>query len=305
MKKINVVIFGHGSLSIWLAKYILNSEKYKLILIIATKDESIFDFSLKRWCYDNKIYHTQNIKQILKHKNLDLGISVHYNEIIPGKIIDKFRVIINLHNSLLPTFRGVNPVNWAFKLKKPIGITLHKINEEIDSGEIYYKKKIFTQKTIFKNNLECLKKAIIILKKFLKKYPITNGKNIDFTKKYFSKKNSIKLGKYRYINQKRSLYKIYGNYLFAKPKVKKSFLLIFNDNLPKKFGTIFKNKYNVLMLSDKKIQSTKNFIIQDNVKIFDSIYKKLLFNKVYFNRIYIQPSLLKKYNLSKFKKFIN
>jgi folate-dependent phosphoribosylglycinamide formyltransferase PurN len=305
VKKINVVIFGHGSLCVWLAKYILKSEKYKLILIIVTKHESLFDFSLKRWCIDNKISYTQNLKKILKYKDLDLGISVYYDKIIEGKIINKFKIIINLHNSLLPTFRGVNPVNWAFKLNKPIGITLHKINKEIDSGEIYYRKKIFSKKTIFENNIECMKKTIIIFKKFLKKYPSINGKNINSIKKYFSKKDSIKLGKYKYSNQKKSLYKIYGNYIFKKTKKKKSLLMIFNNDLPKKFAVVYKTYRNILILSDKKIQSTKNFLILDNIKKFEPVYKKLLLNKVYFNKIYIQQNLLKKFNLSKFKKFIN
>ena len=201
MKKINVVIFGHGSLCIWLARYILKSKKYKLILIVVTKNESIFDLSLKRWCIDNKVYYTTNLKKNLEYKDLDLGISVYYDKIIEDKIINQFKIIINLHNSLLPTFRGVNPVNWAYKLNKPIGVTLHKINKEIDTGKIFYRKKIFTKKTIFENNIECMKEAKIILKKFLKKYPNINGKNIDHTKKYFSKKDSIKLGRYKYANQ--------------------------------------------------------------------------------------------------------
>jgi len=55
IKKIDVVIFGHGSLAIWLSKYIKNSKKYKLQHVIATRTESIFDFSLKNWCLNNKI----------------------------------------------------------------------------------------------------------------------------------------------------------------------------------------------------------------------------------------------------------
>ena len=76
MKKISVVIFGHGSLCIWLSKYILKSNKYELKYVITSKDESIFDLSLKRWCKYNKIKSSENIN-ILKRKKFNLGISIY------------------------------------------------------------------------------------------------------------------------------------------------------------------------------------------------------------------------------------
>ena len=303
MKKINVVLFGHGSLCILIAKYIMFSSRYKLDSIIISKEESIFDVSLKRWCLENKINHTQNINSLIKKKN-DLGISVLYDQIISEKIIKKFKTIINCHYSLLPNFRGVNPVHWAFKLKKPIGVTLHKIGSRIDCGEVYLKKKITNKKTILENYLECSKQAFFLYKKFLKNYPKCTVQNTSNSKIYYSKEDAKKLGKYRYINQNKNLYKVYANYIFSNPKVLKSFLIIFNKNLPKEVLKIINKKNNVLVLSDKKISIKKEFVIIDQLNDFYLIYKKLILNKIYFNKIYIQSELLKKNNLSYFYKLL-
>lgn len=304
MKKINVVIFGHGSLCIWLAKYIKSSNKYKLHSVIVPKMESIFDLSIKNWCLHNKINTSENIKT-LKNKNFDLGISIYYNNLIENSVIKKFNNIVNLHNSLLPQFRGVNPINWAIKLKKPVGITLHKIEKKIDNGQIIYSKKIKQQNNIFKDSLECKRQGIILLKKFLKDYPKIKYFNIGTSKKYYSLKKAKQLGIYRYLNQKKSIYKIYGNFLFHKFKKNKSSLFIFNGNLPADFYKDFKKKYHIFLVSDKTIRLNKDCVIRDKVKNFENIYEKLTLNKIYFDKINIQSNLMKKYNLCKFKSLLN
>ncbi|MFD6989034.1 methionyl-tRNA formyltransferase [Streptomyces sp. NPDC059943] len=44
---------------------------------------------------------------------------------------------INVHTSMLPKYRGPIPVNWAIRNgDREIGVTVHRMNEEFDSGEI-------------------------------------------------------------------------------------------------------------------------------------------------------------------------
>ncbi|MET4925304.1 formyltransferase family protein [Streptomyces sp. PSRA5] len=44
---------------------------------------------------------------------------------------------INVHTSMLPKYRGPIPVNWAIRNgDSEIGVTVHRMNEEFDSGEI-------------------------------------------------------------------------------------------------------------------------------------------------------------------------
>ncbi|MCM8771228.1 MAG: methionyl-tRNA formyltransferase, partial [Candidatus Omnitrophica bacterium] len=50
---------------------------------------------------------------------------------------------INLHASLLPKYRGAAPINWAIiKGEKETGISIIKMNQYMDAGEIILQKKI-------------------------------------------------------------------------------------------------------------------------------------------------------------------
>ena len=58
--------------------------------------------------------------------------------ILKPKFLSEFKnKIINLHQSLLPSFPGLNSIERAFNKKVKItGCTVHWVNEEIDGGEI-------------------------------------------------------------------------------------------------------------------------------------------------------------------------
>ena len=46
--------------------------------------------------------------------------------------------ILNLHNSPLPKYRGVSPINWALKNGERVhGVSIHEITPGIDDGPIY------------------------------------------------------------------------------------------------------------------------------------------------------------------------
>ena len=61
--------------------------------------------------------------------------------ILKEGIIQSPRVcILNKHAGLLPSNKGVYPIFWSLLFDEPIAVTLHKINEEIDDGEIVYQK---------------------------------------------------------------------------------------------------------------------------------------------------------------------
>ena len=48
-----------------------------------------------------------------------------------------------MHTSYLPFNRGSHPNFWSFAENSPKGVTIHEIDEGIDTGPIIYQKKIF------------------------------------------------------------------------------------------------------------------------------------------------------------------
>lgn len=84
------------------------------------------------------------MKVWLRSLKPDLFIVVAFGQILPEDIlkIPKFYAL-NLHASLLPRYRGAAPVNWAIiNGEKKTGVTIIKMNEYMDRGDIILQKEV-------------------------------------------------------------------------------------------------------------------------------------------------------------------
>lgn len=89
----------------------------------------------------------KKIKIINNHKNLknkyDVNIIFSYFKIIEKKYLKRSKKNIVIHASDLPHGRGMSPLTWQIlKGKTKIIFSLIEVNEKIDEGEIYYKRKV-------------------------------------------------------------------------------------------------------------------------------------------------------------------
>lgn len=77
--------------------------------------------------------------------NYDFIISFGYRHIIKKEVIELFKNnnIINLHISYLPYNRGSDPNFWSIIDNTPSGVTIHLIDEKLDTGNILLQKRIF------------------------------------------------------------------------------------------------------------------------------------------------------------------
>ena len=82
----------------------------------------------------------------LKKMDADLAIVVAYGQIIPKEFLSLTKKgFINIHASILPKWRGAAPIQRSImNLDDETGISIMKINEELDSGPIskIYKIKL-------------------------------------------------------------------------------------------------------------------------------------------------------------------
>ena len=81
---------------------------------------------------------------LLKSLNPDIIVVAAYGKILPKEIlaIPKYGCI-NVHASLLPKYRGAAPIQWALlKGEKETGVTIMKIVERLDAGDIILQEKI-------------------------------------------------------------------------------------------------------------------------------------------------------------------
>ena len=85
------------------------------------------------------IFQPQKVSDILDDLRAlkpDILLVVAFGKMLPKSVIDEF-YCINIHASILPKFRGASPINaMILNDEKFLGVTLIKMDEGLDSGDI-------------------------------------------------------------------------------------------------------------------------------------------------------------------------
>ena len=93
------------------------------------------------------VLQTENIKsnvEDIRKLKPDLIVVAAFDQIIPKSILDIPKSgSLNVHPSLLPKYRGPSPIQFAvLSGDTKTGVTIMKMNEKMDQGEIVSKKEI-------------------------------------------------------------------------------------------------------------------------------------------------------------------
>jgi len=88
--------------------------------------------------YENKEKFEAEIINILKDSKVELIVMAGWMKIASENFVNTFKDrIINIHPSLLPSFKGKNPIDDALKNKALItGCSVHFVDKEVDNGEL-------------------------------------------------------------------------------------------------------------------------------------------------------------------------
>ncbi|MGM0641445.1 MAG: phosphoribosylglycinamide formyltransferase [Thermotogota bacterium] len=98
-----------------------------------------------------------NLYNFLKNETPDLIVLAGYMKILPPQVVGSFK-IINIHPSLLPAFPGINSIKKAFDYGvKVTGVTVHWVDEGLDTGKIIKQKCLKIDKN---DSLETLENRI-------------------------------------------------------------------------------------------------------------------------------------------------
>ena len=146
----NAVLFAYQQLGyIFLKELLLNGFEVKAVVTHADNpSEKIWFPSVEKLAESNNIpvFEAGNpkiLEEIQKIKP-DVIFSAMFRKIIPLEIINFPRLgSFNLHPSLLPKYRGRCPANWVLvNGEKETGLTIHKMTQTPDAGEILSQTKI-------------------------------------------------------------------------------------------------------------------------------------------------------------------
>ena len=140
-KKITFLLSGKGSN---LLKILETNLKRKLFYSHSIITNNTLSLNIKKLIEINKLNTKvyENISYLSPKilEGTELIFSVGYMKTIDRKIIDKYE-IINLHPSLLPSFKGLmTQKRMLINQERYFGFSIHKVSPLLDNGEVVSKK---------------------------------------------------------------------------------------------------------------------------------------------------------------------
>ncbi len=147
--KLGVLASGHGSNFEALVKSTINGQlDADIELLVVNNYECGAIRKAKKLQIDYKIIDHQKYKtrkefdisivNAFKDRDVEGIVMAGWMRIVTSSIINEYKDrLVNIHPSLLPSFRGINAIDKALNENVCIsGCSVHIVNEEVDSGPI-------------------------------------------------------------------------------------------------------------------------------------------------------------------------
>jgi methionyl-tRNA formyltransferase len=95
-----------------------------------------------------KRVNEKDIASFINHLAPDVLISAYFNQIISGDVTGIARKgAVNIHPSLLPDYKGVDPVFFGLlNQEEKYGVTLHQLEDAVDGGAVLAQKAFVPEK---------------------------------------------------------------------------------------------------------------------------------------------------------------
>ena len=202
-----ICIAGKNQCSIDFLKFTAKKIKKRNILVLPNKSDKgklTWQPSLRSYAEKNNFKIT-NLKSLYKIENL-IFISIEFEELINLKNF-KSKELFNFHFSLLPKYRGCHTNFFQLYFgEKNSGVTLHKIDNGIDTGPIIsnIKFKININDNALVNYKRLMKSSFLLYKKNFVKIIKNNYKEKEQNNKrstYFSR-SSVNYDKMKHFSIK-------------------------------------------------------------------------------------------------------
>lgn len=180
---------------------ILLKNKFCISTVLVPKDhetKKMYEIAKKHKLEIVEIYdHKVQLKNVVEKNSPDLLVIASFPKIISQEIINIPKIFtINVHTGALPKYRGYHPINWTLiRDEKFAGVTIHVVEEGMDSGDILSQKLItienFDDINSIKNKLTTEGSILLldVIKKIQNKEKLNRIKQNDSEATYAPKRN--------------------------------------------------------------------------------------------------------------------
>jgi methionyl-tRNA formyltransferase len=151
-----IVYLGTPEFAIEPLKQLIN-HRHQIVLVVTQppkavgRGNTITKGAVELFCIKNNLdYRTPSkfkevIEEITSLKP-DLVVTCAYGKILNKSFVSSFECI-NIHPSLLPYERGASPMQYTIINNHPFGVTIFKMDEGMDTGDILIQKEVHLDRT--------------------------------------------------------------------------------------------------------------------------------------------------------------
>ena len=119
--------------------------------------------NIPSYTWDNVSELEKEVLKLINEYNVKLLVLAGFMRLLSRNFVTTLpsKFIVNIHPSLLPKYKGMNAIKQAIEdCAKYTGVTIHYVDEGIDSGSII---KQYTIKINKNDNLELLKERLQLI----------------------------------------------------------------------------------------------------------------------------------------------
>jgi methionyl-tRNA formyltransferase len=176
MSGLNVVLVGEGAAGIRTLE-LLRRSGHRVVAVMTSvareDDTSLWRAASEYGCtiWPAQLVKDANFAMEIRRRRVDAILNVHSLLLIRKEVLETPRLgSYNLHPGPLPRYAGLNSVCWAiYKDEKKHGVTLHKMEQEVDAGPIVYQEvfDIGPEETGLSLTLKCVNAGVALIERFL------------------------------------------------------------------------------------------------------------------------------------------
>ncbi len=131
-----LVLFADNVVGLSIAKYLMASYPDDLSLVVTTQKNEIY-FAADEKGIPVCIFDSADSVMSKLQDGFDLGVLAWWPEILKSPLLEAPRYgFVNTHPSLLPYNRGKHYNFWALVEHAPFGVTIHRVDSGVDTGDI-------------------------------------------------------------------------------------------------------------------------------------------------------------------------
>lgn len=153
MKKLAIMGSGTGTNFEAIVRWFQNKD-VEIVCISDVEDSLILEKAKKAGIKAEYVPYEKNLEYFTQNK-FDLIALAGYMMILPEEVLAAMERVINIHPSLLPSFKGRDAIQKAFLAGvKLSGITIHWVEKGVDEGKIIAQYPVFIQNSMHLDEFE-------------------------------------------------------------------------------------------------------------------------------------------------------